>query len=53
MTGTAYLPHPPTQPIEIPAHFAASLAVDAAWNGTGSFTVGNHTITHAKVTKVG
>ncbi|MDR6849869.1 MAG: DUF1842 domain-containing protein [Sphingomonas sp.] len=34
------------------AHFSAALAVDAEWNGVGTYTYGNHTITHGTVSKV-
>ena len=52
LTGEAIAPTPPTQPIVIPLKFAASLAVSPAWEGTGVFTIGAHTVTNCKVIKV-
>ncbi|MFZ5747241.1 MAG: DUF1842 domain-containing protein [Pseudomonadota bacterium] len=34
------------------AHFTAALAVDASWNGTGTYSYGKTTIANAKVTNV-
>lgn len=32
------------------AHFTASLVVDKSWNGTGTYTYGNQTMSHVKIT---
>jgi hypothetical protein len=52
LTGEAIRPSPPNEPISIREKFAASLALSSDWEGTGSFTIGSHTVTHCKVTKI-
>jgi hypothetical protein len=51
LTGTYVVSVPPPAIGSYLAHFNAALAVNAAWNGVGSYTYGNHTVSNAVVTK--